>query len=167
MIVADEGITIPEYTTADTVLKSKAEIANESLDLSNYSYSLLYRSLTMPIYSDSTISAGRHIYYAHSLCYMFMYIPPSMFDYNGRSALTTLGSANMFSRLGIQNCFRSVYYTASDIGMSTTSYGAYANLGTSPIATVSETSPYNMGTLTITAPDLKIRGNVNILNSTN
>lgn len=167
LIHADEGITIPAYTSADTTLKSRETIATESLDFANYSYFLLYRSLSMPIYSDSVISAGRNIYHAGSHVYRLMYVPFSAFDHGGISAHGT-SNANVFAVLGNNSFYRYAYYnTASSIRFTSGSYGAYSVLGTTPSASASTTSPYDTGTLKITAPDLKIRGNTNYLNSTN
>lgn len=167
LIVADEDIAIPSYTTTDTTLKSGAAFTAESLNFASYSYLLLYRSLAMPIYSDSTKSIGRQIYYAHSQSYRFVYIPQGAFDHDGTSADTT-ASAQVFSSIGNQSTNRLVYYnSASSIRLTNTRHAVSINLATNPTATSSSTSPYDTGTLQITSPNLMVRGNSNYLNSTN
>jgi len=167
LIVADEGVTIPAYTTTDTVLKSGAALTAESLDFASYSYTLLYRSLATPIYSNSTKSYAKEIYHAQSSNYRFVYTPPSEFGHDGTSAIAA-SKTNVFTSVGTQNYARLVYYySSSGIWFDSVSYGAYTQLGTSPSASATSTSPFNTGTLTITAPHLKIRGNSGYLNSSN
>lgn len=167
LIYEDEGIAIPSYTTTDTTLKSGAALTAESLDFSNYSYTLLYRSLAAPIYSNSTKSSAKEIYYAQSSNSRFVYIPASEFNHDGTSASAT-SNTSKFSLVGTHNYVRLVhYYSSRSIRFVSANYGAYTQLVTNPSASASSKSPYDTGTLTITAPHLKIRGNNTYLNSTN
>ena len=167
LIVADESVTIPAYSTTDTTLKSGAALTSESLDFSSYSYMLIYRYLAAPVYSNSTISSGRQIYRADSGLYSFIFTPISAFDYGGIEA-TASGSTQQYSSVGIQVFSRGVYYNSdSSIRVASTNYGAYMSSATYPSITVASSSPYDTATLSITSPDLKIRGNTTQLNSTN
>ena len=48
-IVADEGITIPSYTTTQTALLASSNLSpTVSMDLTNYDYYVLTRTLTIP-----------------------------------------------------------------------------------------------------------------------
>lgn len=167
LIHADEGVTIPSYSTTDTTLKSGVAFTAESIDFSQYSYALIYRALSMPIYSDSIKSSGRQIYHAYSLFYTFMSIPQSAFDYDGTSASAQSG-ASVYTASSIQSYARAIsYHSESSIWITPNNTGAYTALTTNPTATVSTTSPYNTGSITVTSPNLKLRGNSNYLNSTN
>lgn len=168
LIYADEGITIPAYTTSSTTLKNGAALETASLNFSDYSYILLYRFLVSPVYSDSTISSARQIYFATSGMYCPVFIPISAFSYGGTSATST-SATSMFTALNPPAFSRIVYYGSDSLvrAVSTTAYGAYCSMLTVPSITMATSSPYSTGTLTVTSPTFNIRGSSNYLNSTN
>lgn len=166
LIHADEGVTIPSYTTSTTTLKSGAEFTTENIDFSDYSYMVLYRGLATPVYSNSTKSSARQIYYARSALYDFAFIPESAFSHDGTTA-TANSNAAVYSSIGQSVFDRTVYYSsASNIRMSNASYGAYMTW-TAPSITVSSTYPYETATVKITSPSFLTRGSTTYLNRTN
>ena len=166
LIHEDEGVTIPAYSTTNQTLKSSAALTTESLDLSSYSYELIVRCLSTPIYSNTTKSAGRSIYHAFSGKYDLVFVPASAFSHDGTTAQANSNSAQ-FSYTQLTSYSRAVYYSsATAIRMVQGSYGANMT-PTSPTVTVSSTSPYDTATLSINAPALMIRGSNTYLNSTN
>lgn len=166
LIHADEGVTIPSYSTTDTTLKSGAALTSENLNFSDYSYTLLFRSLSMPLYSDSTKSNGRQLYHAISFSYNFIYVPPSAFSYDGTTASAN-SSAQVYTAFSGPSFPRLVYYgSASNIRAVNSNRGAYM-LTPSITITLSNTSPYNTATLELSSPNMNIRGNSTYFNSTN
>ena len=167
LIYADEGINIPSYTTTNTTLKSDSSLTSENLNFSDYSYLLLYRSLAMPIYSNSTISSGRQLYYAASSTHNIIYTPTSAFSHGGVTGNVS-GSSQIYGAVGLSSFTRVVYCNSSTTcRMATTSNGAYMSTPSSPTIVLSSTSPYNTATLTVFSPTFYIRGNTTYLNSTN
>lgn len=66
LLVTDEGITIPAYTTTDTTLVSASSdyISFDGMSESDgYDYYFTYRSLIYPIYDTDTKTAGRQDYH--------------------------------------------------------------------------------------------------------
>ncbi len=166
LIHADEGVTIPTYTTSNTTLKSGSSLTSESLNFADYSYMMLYRCLAMPIYSDSTKSAGRQIHYSYSGFMPIVFIPASAFSYDGTTA-TASSNTSQFTSMSFSSFYRIVYcQNASSIRFTNQNYGAYLSAPSASI-TVSSTSPYDTATLSVTSPDLRIRGSNTYLNSTN
>ena len=168
LIHADEGVTIPAYSTSAQTLKSGSTLTSESLNFADYSYTLIFRALAMPIYSDSTKGSGRFIYQATSYIYNFIYLPPSAFNHDGTTASTT-ANTQVYSALGEQSTKRSVYYSSSSAirFISNITYGVNITVPPTPSITLSSTSPYNTATLSVTSPDLTVRGSNTYLNSTN
>ena len=164
LIYADEGIPIPAYTTSDTTLKSGSTLETASMNFSDYSYLLIYRLLAMPIYSNTTKSAGREIYWAYSGVNRYVFTPASAFSHDGTNADV---QSSQYSAIGAQSNYRTVYYnSATAVRYTQSNYGAYMGV-TNPSAQSPSSPSYNTSTLTITAPSLKIRGNSTYLNSTN
>ena len=166
LIHADEGVTIPAYTTSSTTLKSGSALTSESLNFADYSYTLVFRSLAMPIYSNSTKGSGRFIYHAISYIYNFIYLPPSAFNHDGTTASTNT-STQVYTALGAQSSQRIVYYnSANSIRFANTAYGAQISVPSNPTITLSSTSPYNTATISVTSPNFTIRGSSSYFNST-
>ena len=53
MLVADEGNTIPAYTSAETMIRGSEPILVTTVDVEAYDYLLVERALTIPVYSVS------------------------------------------------------------------------------------------------------------------
>lgn len=167
LIHEDENVDIPAYTTSQTTLKNGSSLTAESLNFADYSYMLLYRALATPIYSSSTKRSGRQIYYVSSRLLPIVFIPISAFSYDSTTA-TVSDSTQQFNANSTESFERVVYFnSASSVKCYNGSYGVNCNLSVAPSVSITNTAPYNTGTLNITSPTLRIRGNSNYLNSTN
>lgn len=167
LIHADEGVTIPAYSTSRATLKSGAALASENLDFASYSYLYLARALAVPIYSNTTKSAGRQIYTASSVVRNPIFIPASLFSRDGTTA-TVNNSTLQYEAAPVLGSFSRIFYctsaTASRIAAA--SYGVSFTFN-SPNIDVSTSSPYSTATFTPMSPDFTIRGSTTYLNSTN
>ena len=66
MVVADDGIALPEYSTiASTLIASKDLAPTVQIDVDTNDYMALERYLIIPSYSSDTISEGRFAGYAY------------------------------------------------------------------------------------------------------
>lgn len=150
-IVADEGVTIPAYSTTSQSLKASETIATiTDVDTDEYSYYVLIRGLSIPKYVSGTANGkGKQIYHASSYNYELSVsdsqaIAPSGISYSG-GAYGTTGSASG-SVL--------VYYSSSwacDVFLGTNaSYGCYQQ---HVVPSLSQTQ------IRLSSPNLKIRGN--------
>lgn len=155
-IVADEGKTIPSYTTSSTTLLASSSFSPKvSMDLTNYDYYVLTRTLTIPQYSITTIAAGRQEYAIGSYLYEITSLPentfPSIIEPTKKvtNRSTTVYNAG-FTRL--------IYYSSG-----TTIVGYNTNSGCNQ----STTKPSVSGTtLTLKSPALVISGNTSYFSST-
>ena len=164
-IYADEGVTIPSYSTSNQTLKSGSALTTESLNFADYSYALIYRQLVSPIYSN-TVNSGQQICWMLCGYHSMAYINPSVFSYNGIMA-SSAQSSSPFNNTAPSTAGRIFYKaSASSLRMAAVSYGAYMNVPANPSVTLSSTSPYTTGTLTITSPGFMVRGSSTYLSST-
>ena len=165
LIHEDEGVTIPSYSTSNQTLKSGSALTSESLNYANYDYILIFRFLAMPVYSNATGSG-------HQICWFscgmmpIPYVRASAFSYNGNAATAATSGAAQ-STLSPVRIERTMYLTSSNPKIANVNYGPYMTLSTNPSVTTSTTSPYSTGSLTVTSPNLVIRGSNTYMNSTN
>lgn len=82
-IVADEGVTIPAYTTSQTTLKQYALIEEVPLDTDTYSYMLSYRMLAYPQYNTTSKGTGRVVYWTGSQLYEVVAPPKNCMSDDG------------------------------------------------------------------------------------
>lgn len=151
LLVQDEGVTIPSYTTTATTLKANATIGTLSVDISNYRYIITERMLALPIYSTATKAKGRAEYFMSAYVYEDVYIP------NGER----IGSGEIASSV---NAVLSTYRYNFLYWQSATVYGIAASQNGAFMVPSNPT----MGSTSITvkSPDFRIKGNTNYYNST-
>lgn len=158
MIVADEEITIPAYTTTATVLKASENLADTiTLDYANYNYYVVERMLSIPSYSVTSKAKGRVEWNMSSALYEIADIPANTFaslldptkKYTSRSVSVT--AAGTFPRL--------VYWstTTAVTAYATAAYGTYQTV-TAPTIT--------SGVLTVKTPAFGVRGHATYFSST-
>ena len=149
-IHADEGITIPSYTTTSTVLKDTEAISETyTLDQTNYDYYVLEQFLAIPSYSISTKGKGRVEYWIGNAFYEFAEIEANSFialsdsskKYTSRT--TTTAASGTFYRL---------FYWSSSTAVTVYSSAAYGVAETVVAPTLSS------GTITFNTPKLIVRG---------
>lgn len=156
LLVTDDEVTIPSYSTSSTTLLASAALTPTITLDSNYNYFIRGKLLTIPIYSVTTKAKGRIEYSLSTTCYDIMEIP-------GNTIQSLLDGTKYASTLYIPASYSStrlVYYssgTAISIYSVATAYGIYQTV-TAP--TISS------GVLTINAPPVTIRGNTTYFTST-
>lgn len=157
-IVADEEITIPAYTTTSTTLKASGTISPTiTMDLSNYNYYVLVRTLTIPTYNITTKGKGRVEYCFGSALYEVCEFPANTFSSLRTSTdKITTRSTSLYAA---GNGSRIIYYSSG------TALAAYASAAYAPNQTI--TAPAVSGTtLTLKTPALIIRGHTTYYTST-
>lgn len=158
-IHADEGITIPAYTTTQTTLKATSALAETyTVSFTDYNWYLLIRTLSIPEYSVSTKGKGREEYHFSSTMYEV-----SEFEANTIAALidpTKKITTQSISFPATGVLARLVYYSSGTAlaGLSSASYGAHQNV-VAPTITAA-------GVITFNAPDFRIRGHTSYFTST-
>lgn len=153
MLVADEGITIPEFSTTSVTLKATDQLEAVTPDFASYKYYQTVRTLLIPIYNNSTTGRGRFEWSESIGFYEYLTREPagyhSLVDENKNPATR---SANWIGT----GLYRAGYWTSATgyTLYATTSYGLWATL----------VAPgYTGGTLNINSPNVVLRGQVNIL----
>lgn len=146
-IKADEGITIPAYTTSVTSLKSYTTLSSTTtLDTANYDYFLTYKYLAIPKYNISTIGTGRVEYYFAAYYYEYV-------NWTAHSIVNPLTSVSVGPVSCSNSHYRLLYYNETTLtAYSTTSHGVY-------LYHYAPSSSLSGNTLTIYSPYLRIRGN--------
>lgn len=152
LIHADEGVTIPSYTTNQQTLKTYSNLT-ATLDQTTYDYILTYQLLAYPIYNRSTKGKARQEYHVRASLYEFV-STPLVYCRDGSVQTTNRLQATISN-----DTQRLVYFSsATALGIANTGYGVFSAYSTSP--SLSGT------TLTIPQPTLYIRGSTSYLNST-
>ena len=156
LLVQNEGITIPAYTTTSTTIKAGAALSpTYTCDLDTYDYYILERFVSYPIYSSSANAKGREEYSITSTLYEVVDIPPSSFvaqsgkEYTSHStSLTAVGTIT-----------RELYWSSG------TAVGVYtaASYG---VAQVAVAPTISSGVITVSSPNVNIRGHASYLSST-
>lgn len=156
-IVADEGKTIPSYTTTQTTFLDSSSLSpTVTMDLINYDYYVLIRTLTIPQYNVTTKAKGRQEYAIGSYLYEITNFPANTFSsiieptrkVTSRSA-TLQGDGNA----------RLIYYS-SDTEIKVTSSNSVACNQTVEIPSISSIA------LTLKSPSLTIKGSTSYYAST-
>lgn len=159
LLVQDEGIAMPAYSTSAKTLKASANLSPTiTLDPTNYNYVVAERLLAYPIYADGTIIVtGRFEYWLEAINYDIVEIPSGTFKSMADPSKTYTSRINAIFQGGA--FFRELYWSSASAltTYSTTAYGIY----------MTATSPQiNGNTLTIKSPALAIRGHTTYLRST-
>lgn len=152
LLVHDEGITIPSYSTSAVTLRATSTLETVNVDSQTYCYFVATRHITRPIYNTTATGKGRFEYYITSQIGECLYnVANELKAANG----TSYGSSIAYYLVLAQS--RGLYFSAtSTVGQITTSYGTYA--------TTAHT--YSGTTVTIKKPAVSIRGNSNYYSST-
>ena len=157
-IHADEGVTMPAYTTTSTTLKASASLTpTVSMDLTNYNYEVLIRTLSIPTYNVTTKAKGRVEYSFVSALYEVCEFPANTFHalIDPTKALTSRSTSIYAVGAGS----RIIYYSSG------TAIAAYASNAYGPNQTI--TAPAVSGTtLTLKSPALITRGHTTYYTNT-
>lgn len=152
-IVADEGITIPPYSSTAVTLKATEQLDEITADAENYKYFLTFRTLVIPEYNTNEIARGRYEWSSMVGAYDFVFTPMEdlkpLVDSEYRIATNSAAVQGGVS-------YRSLYFT-SPTGISiyaTTSYGIW---------TTAVVPGYVSGKIRVNSPNFFLRAQANIL----
>lgn len=152
-IVADEGVTIPAYTTSAQTLKASEQLDEITADVANYRYFTALRTLAYPEYSTSNTGRGRFEWSSMVGAYEFIFTPMAELHplVPGDYRIATNSSA---VQGGVS--YRGLYFSSVD-GVSiyaTPTYGIW---------TPSVAPAYVGGKMRVNSPSFIMRGQPNIL----
>lgn len=101
MLVADEGNTIPAYTSTETMVRDAERIIDMTVDVEAYDYLLVERALTIPIYSVSPYQKPYwHEYHIVCGIYEFMIREKNLFKAISSDDTNTNLASNTYSITG-------------------------------------------------------------------
>ena len=156
LLVQDESITIPAYTTTSTTIKAGAALGTTyTTDYENYNYFILERFVTYPIYSSTSKAKGREEYNITSTLYELTDIPPDNFIASSGEVFTN----HSVALTATGNLQRTLYWSSgSAVGVYTSaSYG---------VVQVAVAPTLSSGVITVSSPNVNIRGSGTYLSST-
>lgn len=146
--VADLELTIPSYSTKDSVLKAAVTLDTYTGDPLTYRYFITERTLTIPEYSITTLAKGRQEYTMGWAQYEWLYNPSGQMQ----TIINPSKAYGVYSQIQKATLEREVYWSsATAVGIYPSSnYGAKQPF-TFPTIT-------NNKTITIKSPQIAIRG---------
>lgn len=156
MLVADEEITIPAYTTTSTTVKAAAALSPTiTLTYADYYYYVAERFLTIPVYNVTSKAKGREEYHFSSYLY-------EIADVAGSSYKALVDGKLYTSRIvasAAQSLIRQLYWSSGTaVSMYTaTTYG---------VTQVVSAPSISNGVMTLNAPSVAMRGSSTYFSST-
>lgn len=159
-IVADEGKTLPSYTTSAYTIKNAETLGTASVDIDAYDCYELIRTLAIPIYNITTVGRGRLEYLMNVNSYEYIAVPGNTFHSLVDPSTKYTERNNYIASHG--NIIRGFYYNSATIVQITSStYGPYLTGGT-PSVSISG----SLATFTVKSPSFHIRGSSSVFSST-
>jgi len=156
-VVADEGITIPAYsTTAHTIVAAENLEPKITLDYTNYDYYIVEKLKSIPEYSVTTLAKGRQEYSIAVYLYEVVTIPANtihaLIDRNEKITSRNVGISG-------KSYIRDIYYSSASAiaAYAATSYG---------IQQVGAVPTISSGVMTVKRPSVYLRGHATYLSST-
>ena len=156
-IVADEGVTLPAYTTTNQVLKAAETISpTVPKNTADYNYYIAIRTLTIPVYNTSKVAKGRQEYHHSAAFYEVVDYPANTISaLINNTKITALGT----TPFSAGNNGEEIYWTSGTVLTRYTS-AAYGCAQTITAPTSNTTS------ITIKTPALIVRGHTTYFTST-
>lgn len=152
-IVADEGITIPAYSTSAQILKTSQLLDEITADVEHYRYYVTARSLVIPEYNTTDTGRGRFEWSSMVASHGFIFTPMAELHplVDSEHTIATNSAAVQGGA-----SYRGLYFS-SQTGISiyaTTTYGIWTSYAA---------PTYVVGNMRISSPSLTMRGQPNIL----
>lgn len=152
-IVADEGVTLPAYTTVNQTLKATEQLDEITADVDHYRYYVTARSLVIPEYNTTNTGRGRFEWSSMIASHGFVFTPMAELHplIDGEYTIATNSAAVQGGA-----SYRGLYFTSAT-GISiyaTTTYGIWTSYAA---------PTYVIGKMRISSPSLTMRGQPNIL----
>ena len=156
LVVHDDSVTLPAYSTSTTAIVPQQALSTVTLDLSTYSYFVIIRALTIPVYNTDTPAATRNEYALAAGAFELVHYPAGTFtslvgskSYATRSK-TVVGSSD----------YRMLYWSsATAVSLLTSSTYGVKQVINAPQAGVSNE------TIIPQTPTLNMRGSSTYLSS--
>ena len=160
MIVEDENVTIPAYSTSAQTLKSSENLTpSAAIDRSMYDYLVVHRYMATPVYTTSSVSAGRFLGSITTAVTEPIFLAGNKFVIDGHSFVSP------FAHTMAEGSTSYVFYINSSGNYANTQmstvYGAYCVHQTPTVSTTQS------GTITIKSPILYVRGSTTYFNEAN
>jgi hypothetical protein len=157
LINADEGVTIPSYSTTNNILKSATTLETLTFDYSQYNYIIFMRALSIPIYNVTTKGKGRQEYSYVTCHYELTPIPANTIHalVDPSKFITTA----KYSSMAMAIASNIVYYSSSNALSQYASYQHGACQAISPPV-------ISNANVTIKSPVLNLRGNTTYFTQT-
>ena len=155
LIVADEGKTLPAFSTSSTMMLDSTDLETiNNLDR-DYNYFVSFKGLASPVYNDNIPVAGRFCYSADvRYTEVFDLLPADIVDFNNNSA-----SIFPLNKLSPSEGYITGYYQGSSavfgVQFAFTYYGAYINFQD---VTVSVPAGGTAGQIVVKSPKLYLAG---------
>lgn len=155
LVVTDEKVTIPAYSTTAVTLVASADIDTYTVDHTNYAYMVTERILTIPIYKSAyTGGAGKEEYVFSAINYELTYEPGNTYaTLDGTKSYATANPA--FATHG-QFCRFLYWNNATNVAIYTSAAYGVGHTYTTPTIVAN-------GTLTVKSPAFQIRGHATYL----
>lgn len=154
LLVADDGVTLPEAPTAAKAdLVASQALPDITTDAANYKYFVNQRAIAYPVYSSSEIGRGRFEYSISESC-----MEALSFDSGEFVALVDSEKSyanGVYAFVGASQ-YRGVYFTSTSGAMSvytSATYGLYVVLNTPSVAS---------SAIRLSTPTLSVRCQANI-----
>ena len=152
LIVADDGVTLPAYSTSQQLVVASASLDGIIMDHDNYNYYALIRTLTIPVYNTSTPVQGRVEYSMSSGIYEVVDVPAGTLK-----SLVGNKTYNNNAKSIVGSAFYRMLYWNSDSSISVSSsqtYGTYQSLSAPSFANT---------TFNVSSPALYFRSSSGIM----
>lgn len=160
MLVSDEHVTIPSYSTSNQTLRaSGALVTSKLLDNTQYDYIVTSRGIATPVYSSTSKEKGRQEYYIFTQSYEINCVPSNAIDIGG-----THSSYYAQYQPTSAYAYFLVYWNSSTVVRvySGSSYGVYMDVPSHTFTASTSGTP----SITINYPRFGIRGNSTYFSST-
>ena len=148
-LVADEGLTVPAYTTTATTILGATNLGTIDIDLDKYHYYMITRHISIPEYSITTLAKGRVEYLVQTHLYEYSSIPANEFStlINPSKKITSVTNA-----WNVSGYFYRLLYWSSGSAIAlynSVGYGVYQ---------ANNTPTISGNVMTVRSPSLSIRG---------
>ena len=155
LIVADEGKTLPAFTTSSTLMLDTTELETITNVDREYNYFVSFRGLASPVYNDNIPVAGRFCYSADVLCSEILdLLPADIVDFNNNSV-----TKSPFYKVAPSEGYLTGYYQGSSavfgVIYASTYYGAYVKFED---VTANVPTGSTAGTIVVKSPKLYLGG---------
>lgn len=156
MAVEDKDITIPAYTTSATSLLASEPLGTYDGIPTTYRYFIVERTLTIPVYSITTLAKGREDYAYSSAGYEWVYHPA-----NEIASLDKTKTYQQYSQMvAYAAASRYIYWSSG------TAIAPYTSVSYGFNQTIVAPAIASNKTITIKSPSIAIRGHATYLAQT-